>query len=406
MLLLLSLSAPDYWYKKNVTSHCIASPTVMELSRAPDATPESFTLAVSPLKCSHAAHVGMSAVDYTITAGTTVDRLPDSKSPLTLKRARDQDCIMESTESTRKAKRQALVDRVLVSSLCSVLQPALDSLPTALDPRFTTLLSTLVEAEGELAREKVPSDSAGSPKVKARVRFDFLAVDPPSPCNRDSLAPSECLLAQLGEALHAAGSLRKAIQEPSCEESELLGKQVRVIVSAMEHASSNTPSEQVHVRRSASFLRSELSALCFHCGESLVETRWSDLLTSLIRFELKQLLNSALALRPDTGNLSQNFEDAAALFHHALKLVASLSSAAMGESATTLDKELVAVAELGDGASCLKPEELTRVFSPVLEALKSAKVSNEKGNSLSRRGERFGDIALKAKYPQATLSCS
>jgi len=374
----------------------------MESSGAYQVTSEAVSPAVTPFSSSDAPLVEFSAVDDTMTAGTTVDRLHDAKSPLTLKRARDQDCIVETTESTRKAKRQALMDRVLVSSLCGVLQPALDGLPNALDPRLTTLLSTLMEAEGELAREKAPSDSAGSPKVKARVRFDFLAVDPPSPCNRDSLAPSECLLAQLGEALHAAGSLRKAIEAPSCEETELLGKQVRVIISAMELASSNTPSEprQTHERRSASFLRSELNALCFHEGESLVETRWSDIVKSLIRFELKQLLNSALALRPDTGNLSQNFEDAAALFHHALKLVASLSSAGVGESATTLDEELIAIAELRDDNCCLKPEELARAFSPVLVALKSAKVNNKmKGSQLERRRRRgVGEVLACISY--------
>ena len=263
------------------------------------------------------------------------------------------------------------MDRVLVSSLSAALQPTLDSLPTALDPRLTTLLETLMEAEGELAEGPPPAGLAESPKANTRVRFDFLVIDPPSPCDRESLAPSERLLAQLGEALRAAASLSAAFLGPG-EESELLGKQVRSIIAAMDKATSfrQCGADQ---RRAAAFLRSELDALCFGGGSSRVEARWSALATSLIRFELKQLLNSALILRPETGNLSQNFEDAAALFHHALKLIAALSSAGLGESTSTLDEEIIAVAEPG-GVCVLSPEDLSRVLQPLSTALGAAKV--------------------------------
>jgi hypothetical protein len=91
---------------------------------------------------------------------------------------------------------------------------------------------------------------------------------------------------------------------------------------------------------------------------SEIRRRKAEVLSSLLRFEMKELLNlgaSAVTIKPFTGNVCQNFEDPAALFHHALQILSLLSTDEVSERSvldrkylpgSSLDAELLSVVVL------------------------------------------------------------
>ncbi|KAH8066732.1 tRNA-Phe hydroxylase [Aureococcus anophagefferens] len=71
--------------------------------------------------------------------------------------------------------------------------------------------------------------------------------------------------------------------------------------------------------RAAAFLRDEVALLLGGGGESELEGRHAEALSSLVRRELKSLLNEAVAIVHGTGSVRFNFDDPAALLHRALR---------------------------------------------------------------------------------------
>ncbi|KAH8046565.1 tRNA-Phe hydroxylase [Aureococcus anophagefferens] len=67
--------------------------------------------------------------------------------------------------------------------------------------------------------------------------------------------------------------------------------------------------------RAAAFLRDEVALLLGGGGESELEGRHAEALSSLVRRELKSLLNEAVAIAHGTGSVRFNFDDPAALLH-------------------------------------------------------------------------------------------
>jgi hypothetical protein len=196
----------------------------------------------------------------------------------------------------------------------------------ALDCDLTIILLSF--AEGSCSNPITGLDPGGLPPQRVKFStFDFSTCDAPSPNNRESLLPFEKLHLTLGEALKAAARLREKLADAT--ESKLachngLANQVRAVVEAAGRAGEGHSHEE---RRAAAFVQKELAALCFvdgdtgGCDSGSIERRWCQVTTSLIRFELKHVLNRYVLLKPGTGNLLQNYEDPAALFHHALKVL-------------------------------------------------------------------------------------
>ena len=71
--------------------------------------------------------------------------------------------------------------------------------------------------------------------------------------------------------------------------------------------------------RAAAFLRDEVALLLGGGGESELEGRHAEALSSLVRRELKSLLNETVAIVHGTGSVRFNFDDPAALLHRALR---------------------------------------------------------------------------------------
>ncbi len=218
-----------------------------------------------------------------------------------------------------------------------MLQKTVETIPASqgeLDSRLSSLLVHLVEAEKALEAQEA---ATGARNAQTRVRFstfDYSVVDPPSPSNPSaSVRPLDDLVSRLGRVLESAAALRAAVSSTtSMGESSALEKQVRFLLAALEgmvRAQVSMASAAEHEQRmAAQFLHAELLALLDGTRPSKIEVRRSDLLLSLLRFEMKEIINQEglVALNPKTGNLEQNYEDPAALFHHAVKLLAFTTS--------------------------------------------------------------------------------
>jgi hypothetical protein len=133
------------------------------------------------------------------------------------------------------------------------------------------------------------------------------------------------LVKRLGQVLDSAAELRAVVYETPHAHDIVLHKQIRFVLESLSRIASPVPTAagDHEQRMAAHFLREEIMALVHGSCSSQIEGRRSDLLLSLIRFALKEIINQGrVSLDPTTGNMEQNYEDPAALFHHAFKMVA------------------------------------------------------------------------------------
>jgi hypothetical protein len=242
------------------------------------------------------------------------------------------ECTLASTSSiSRKARRCSLIALASTASVSSrVLQKVIETMPAScgsLDERLAVLLLHLVEAEKALT---TPESRPGS---RSRVRFstfDYSVVNPPSPSDPSaSVRPLDDLVQRLGQVIDSAADLRAVVYETPHANDIVLHKQIRFVLESLSRIASPAPTTACdhEQRMAAHFLREEIMALVYGSCSSQIEGRRSDLLLSLIRFALKEIINQGrVSLDPTTGNMEQNYEDPAALFHHALKMVALMIS--------------------------------------------------------------------------------
>jgi hypothetical protein len=223
------------------------------------------------------------------------------------------------------------------------------------DPLLLDLFAKFSKAEEVLFVNGTSDDLCAntsdnsSTNHKRRVRFatcDFSVVEVPTPKNAPSLAPFETLNKALGEIDEASSRLKTKLAEEEVDtttdekvqslRSQRLLEQLKYCQQRLSLAKRCKTSE---------YLSKEISSLLCEEVVSNVKLRRAELLSSLIRYQFKQLMNMTTASTPieekgggggggelnnfkivikaRTGNLLQNFEDPGALFHHALKIYGS-----------------------------------------------------------------------------------
>ena len=263
--------------------------------------------------------------------------------------------------SSKRRTQEALDFDGVQGSLSKAIKATLLVMPDChgnLDTLLKSLLFEMAEAEASLVQDSVD----GTKKHCARFStHDFSALDVPSPRDRRSYRPSEILVSHLGCVIEKASSLQEFLKDDSTIHSEerwLLDKQLEFFCKhSVNHESRETSKAGEYMRNELSSLTNPLGAM----NESRFVTRRAEIISSLIRCELKSLLNVTckLDLRRGTGSLLHNWEDAAALFTNAVQMLGGKNESL---NALCLEDELKKLQEdLGpsDMANKLRPVILT-----------------------------------------------
>jgi len=346
--------------------------------------------------------VPVSTILSALVSSSNPEEAPEFVSSPSLKRGRPDETtsdFCESTESKLKAMKASPGGQLNAASapLRSIVHSVLDGWPDQMEPIDTSLSKLLgllcetgegenlgdhgelhVMAAGNNALSPAYSSTAvvvcetrAPPRKKKSVRWGVTTISAPSQrIGRESLQPSEDLNERLSSILSLSASLRSKMVENGGGSYELLAKHVDFVISRVEadlgcpvqKKESHCTSEvkgfgNVDENRASAFLSSELRALMApeNCGlSSKVLKRKSEVLSSLLRFEMKELLNhgtSAIAIKAFTGNICHNYEDPAALFHHALQHLSFLSSGdscgrLLGPIHVSLDSEVCSMTNI------------------------------------------------------------
>lgn len=223
-------------------------------------------------------------------------------------------------------------------------------------PQFVQLLNFLVLADSSLSQVNATlEDPSPEPSSKRRVTFctveASLPFDVPSPNNRSSAASFEAAHGALESVVASASLLRISVEIPDIETT------LQELKCNIQHF------ERTEERKAADYLIKELGHLCRADATSLSQTvkRQAGILSSLVRHEMKLLLNKSATLTPGTGNLLQNYEDAAAVLHHSLNLIS------LGPPCRTLEEEISRCTE------AFEPSSVTDTFTPILDRLSGVK---------------------------------
>ena len=175
-------------------------------------------------------------------------------------------------------------------------------------------------AEQSGRRSALKSPENPRPRKRARVTFASQELSalpftpPPDEAATDDGDPIADLLDHLSAALDSADAVRAAI----CDGDEATQRSVARVAAALDSEQTSSGADR-RAARAAAFLRDEVAALADDRASSALEARHAEVLSSLVRRELKLLLNDAVAIVQGTGSVRFNFDDPAALLHRALR---------------------------------------------------------------------------------------
>ena len=192
---------------------------------------------------------------------------------------------------------------------------AADGAPRRPQPRSPPKVE---DAGGRRSALKSPENPR--PRKRARVTFASQELSalpftpPPDEAATDDGDPIADLLDHLSAALDSADAVRAAI----CDGDEATQRSVARVAAALDSEQTSSGADR-RAARAAAFLRDEVAALADDRASSALEARHAEVLSSLVRRELKLLLNDAVAIVQGTGSVRFNFDDPAALLHRALR---------------------------------------------------------------------------------------
>ena len=106
----------------------------------------------------------------------------------------------------------------------------------------------------------------------------------------------------MSAALDSADAVRAAI----CDGDEATQRSVARVAAALDSEQTSSGADR-RAARAAAFLRDEVAALADDRASSALEARHAEVLSSLVRRELKLLLNDAVAIVQGTGSVRFNF---------------------------------------------------------------------------------------------------
>ena len=164
--------------------------------------------------------------------------------------------------------------------------------------------------------------SPENPRPRKRQRVTFASQElstlqftpPPDEPAADDGDPIADLLDHLSVALDSADAVRAAIGGGDGPTQRSVAR----VAAALGEEQTSCGADR-RAARAAAFLRDAVAELADNRASSALETRHAEVLSSLVRRELKLLLNDAVAIVQGTGSVRFNFDDPAALLHRALR---------------------------------------------------------------------------------------